>query len=267
MTRDDRVRGALPRRVALIGLAAGLMAALVVLLQPTRGGPGSQPAAIAAPLVPPQAPIAAEAGVFRTRLTGRATGADPARRRAAHPRTLATWRTLRAYQGAPPRVPHGLTADELRTTSCNTCHEHGGYSQRFGAYAPVTPHPEQAACLQCHATDAAVVGVALPGRRPDDSCRQCHAPAAPRASVRLPGWAPAAWPERLARDGLPAPIPHDLGMRGTCLACHMGPGAVAEIRTTHPERADCRQCHVAASPAPALAQSTATDVREAGGTP
>ena len=39
--------------------------------------------------------------------------------------------------------------------------------------------------------------------------------------------------------------PHDLFFRGNCLACHSGPSAVAEIRTAHPERADCRQCHVA----------------------
>jgi cytochrome c-type protein NapB len=44
--------------------------------------------------------------------------------------------------------------------------------------------------------------------------------------------------------GAPPPIPHSPDMRGNCVACHAGPGAVAEIRTPHPERANCRQCHV-----------------------
>jgi hypothetical protein len=33
-------------------------------------------------------------------------------------------------------------------------------------------------------------------------------------------------------------------MRENCAACHTGPAAREEIRTTHPERIRCRQCHV-----------------------
>ena len=43
-------------------------------------------------------------------------------------------------------------------------------------------------------------------------------------------------------------IPHDLQLRGNCLACHAGPAAVEEIRTAHPERTNCRQCHLTAPP-------------------
>jgi cytochrome c-type protein NapB len=62
-------------------------------------------------------------------------------------------------------------------------------------------------------------------------------------------WRPPAWPElgSSALNDSPPLIPHDLQMRGNCLACHAGPAAVAELRTTHPERANCRQCHVAAT--------------------
>jgi hypothetical protein len=191
-------------------------------------------------------PIAAEALVFSMRPDAAALGAQAHRRPDAHPRTLATYRALRAYPGAPPRVPHGLTPDEFRGTVCNTCHERGGYSPRFGAYVPLAPHPELTSCLQCHATDAALVGVALPDRRPDALCHQCH------SAVRLgPGdsridWQPAPWPRLTGRpgDGTPPEIPHDLQLRGNCLACHMGPAAVAEIRTSHPERSNCRQCHL-----------------------
>ena len=63
-------------------------------------------------------------------------------------------------------------------------------------------------------------------------------------------WRPMAWPQlaRTPPGSAPPPIPHDLQFRGNCLACHAGPAAVAEIRTTHPERADCRQCHVSPDP-------------------
>jgi cytochrome c-type protein NapB len=46
----------------------------------------------------------------------------------------------------------------------------------------------------------------------------------------------------------PPPIPHALQMRENCRACHAGPGAVAELRTTHPERVTCRQCHALGAP-------------------
>jgi nitrate reductase (cytochrome), electron transfer subunit len=191
-------------------------------------------------------PIAAEALVFRTRTGDLATDGPARRRPDAHPRTLATWRALRAYPGAPPPVPHGLTAEELRGTRCNTCHERGGYSARFGAYAPVTPHAEFLACLQCHATDAALAGTALPDTGPDALCRQCHAPAPTTVTAALE-WVALEWPRIRgpAPDGTPPEIPHDLQLRGNCLACHAGPGAVSEIRTAHPERANCRQCHTA----------------------
>jgi hypothetical protein len=42
----------------------------------------------------------------------------------------------------------------------------------------------------------------------------------------------------------PPTIPHKMLMRENCLACHSGPAAREEIRTSHPERERCRQCHV-----------------------
>jgi hypothetical protein len=47
-------------------------------------------------------------------------------------------------------------------------------------------------------------------------------------------------------DGAPPVMPHPLFMRETCIACHTGPGARPEIRTSHPERRRCAQCHVEA---------------------
>lgn len=198
---------------------------------------------------PPGQPIRAEAEVFRTHAGVTAIPPAGERARDAHPRTLARFRFLRAYPGAPPRIPHGFTADEFRTGACNTCHQRGGFSPRFDAYVPLTPHPEMPACLQCHVGRDEVTGVSLPNLDPSTVCRQCHAPGAARWAEALVDWRPMAWPSRAApgQDGVPS-ITHDLFFRGNCLACHSGPSAVAEIRTAHPERANCRQCHALPDP-------------------
>jgi cytochrome c-type protein NapB len=198
----------------------------------------------------PGQPIRAEAEVFRTSAAVTTIPPAGARERDAHPRSLARFRFLRAYPGAPPRIPHGFTADEFRTGACNTCHQRGGYSPRFNAYVPLTPHPEMPACLQCHVGRDEVTGVSLPSLDPSTVCRQCHAPGASRWAESLVDWRPMAWPSRTspAEDGGVPAINHDLFFRGNCLACHSGPSAVAEIRTTHPERADCRECHVLPDP-------------------
>lgn len=200
-------------------------------------------------LTPAAHPIPAEAEVYRTFAGVVAIPPGEPRERSAHPRTLARYRFLRAYPGAPPRIPHGFTADEFRTGACNTCHERGGYSPRFNAYVPVTPHPEMPACLQCHVGRDEVTGVSLPDLDPSTVCRQCHAPGASRWAEGSIDWNPQPWPQlTTAAEGVPS-IAHDLFFRGNCLACHSGPSAVEEIRTTHPDRAGCRQCHVAPDPA------------------
>jgi nitrate reductase (cytochrome), electron transfer subunit len=244
----------LAQRLVLITLLVAGMAALFALLNtalterstdPAPGTTALRPTAIELLAAAFTAAAPAEALVFRTRPGDHALDPHGPRRAEAHPRTLATFRALRAFAGAPPRVPHGLSADEFRGGLCNTCHERGGYSPRFAAYVPVTPHPELADCLQCHTSDAALVGTPLPDRRADALCRQCHRPERDAAGPVL-DWEPAPWPAVLRRppDGTPPPVPHDLQLRGNCLACHMGPSAVTEIRTAHPERADCLQCHL-----------------------
>jgi cytochrome c-type protein NapB len=234
----------------LVGSAATALAAAIVAIEraPARREPKPERLGVAVPAAPAQ-PIAAEAQVFRTRTSMMAIEPTARREREAHPRTLGTFRYLRAYPGAPPRIPHGLTPDEFRTGACNTCHERGGYSRRFAAYVPVTPHPEMGSCLQCHAGLDEVTGISRPSSDPNARCRQCHGPSGPpRADFNAAlDWRPTAWPRlppRRPGRHLPS-IPHDLQFRGNCVACHSGPAAVAEIRTAHPERTDCRQCHVA----------------------
>lgn len=234
-----------PARFALAG--AGLMFGVAVFLLLGRAEarePGAGPYALT-PLQPPPDPILGEYEVFRSSTALAALALDAPRLRAAHPRTLATYRRLRAYPGAPPSIPHGFTADEFRTGACRTCHERGGYSMRFGAYVPLTPHPEMGACLSCHVGDDGITGITLPSFDPNARCMQCH---------RKGGLVPVRqadvtvlWPAiaRRAADGPPPDIPHSVRWRTDCLTCHAGPAAVREIRTDHPLRANCRQCHLA----------------------
>jgi cytochrome c-type protein NapB len=232
----------------LIGCVVTTYAATVRALErrpvPRRDNP--RPVAT---LAPPGDAIAPEAEVFRTRQDMLAIEPEGPRERRAHPRTLKTFRYLRSYPGAPPRIPHGLTQEEFRTGACKTCHERGGYSSRFAAYVPVTPHPELGQCLQCHVGDGGITGISAASSDPDARCRQCHGPSGPPRADTDSGldWRTTAWPTLPPRlkQGSPPPIPHDLQLRGNCLTCHAGPAAVAEIRTSHPGWTDCRQCHVA----------------------
>ena len=215
---------------------------------PPRPLPRPEPPVVTI-LKSPNQPIAAEAEVFRTPPGVMAIYPEMRRHRAAHERTLETWRYLRAFPGAPPRIPHGLTPQEFRNDACKSCHERGGYSERFAAYVPLTPHPEMTMCLQCHVGDDRVTGIDAPSSDPNSRCRQCHTPAGPpRSDFNAPlNWSTSTWPQPTQRaiDGSPPTIPHDLDFRGNCLTCHAGPAAVAEIRTSHPEWIACQQCHVA----------------------
>ena len=137
-------------------------------------------------------------------------------------RTLSEYYSRRQYLGSPPYIPHKVDEADLAPIECLTCHARGGWTEELKRHTPLTPHPEQAAC------------------------RQCHIPKAEVESFVASNWMSIA-PPRLGRadlPGAPPPVPHDLQMRGNCVACHVGPGAVAVIRTEHPSRGNCRQCHV-----------------------
>jgi hypothetical protein len=248
-------RAPLLLRVVAIGGAVILMVVVTLVVAPqvreARDGPEFPPVG---PLIPPTTPIAAEARPYRLRPGGLAVAPDVERRAEAQPRTLQAHRSLRAYPGAPPRIPHGLTEQEFRYGLCNSCHARGGFAPRFAAYTPVTPHPELTGCLQCHAPDAMTVGMGIPALTQDVICGQCHVdPDDPPPSLVALDWVAQEWPQLGGRamEGGPLWIPHGLQLREDCLACHGGPSAIPAIRTTHPERVDCRSCHV---PAPGGAE-------------
>ena len=143
-------------------------------------------------------------------------------------RTLDEYYSLRQYPGSPPLIPHKVEEPDLARIECLTCHARGGWTEELQKNTPVTPHPEHEACRQCHIT------VTEAGLFVETD------------------WVSVA-PPRLGRTSLPGaplPIPHDIQMRGNCIACHVGPGTVATIRVEHPSRGNCRQCHVPVTNAP-----------------
>ncbi len=137
-------------------------------------------------------------------------------------RTLSEYYSRRQYIGSPPYIPHKVEGTQETTPECLTCHAKGGWTEELKRHTPITPHPEQTYCRQCHVRMTR-----------DDPFVPIH-------------WVSVS-PPRLGRSHLPGgppPIPHELQMRGNCIACHVGPGAVSTIRVEHPMRGNCRQCHV-----------------------
>lgn len=151
-----------------------------------------------------------------------ACGRTPPRSEA--PRSTGERAASRAYDGAPPTIPH-----DAALGACGTCHDADGTLIEGIGVAPASPHGPDAA-------DGAL-------RR----CRQCHAAQTSTTLLvasRFAGLPQGPWKGSRATPGAPPRIPHSLQLRGECLSCHAGPGARAELRTTHPERARCRQCHI-----------------------
>jgi cytochrome c-type protein NapB len=130
----------------------------------------------------------------------------------------------RAYDGAPPTIPHDPFGMD-----CSACHDERGMPVEGVGFAPASPHE----------------GTARAGGT--TRCRQCHVFSTDDGTFVDSEYEPFRQDLRAGGrlyDGAPPTIPHRILMRENCLACHDGPGAREEIRTTHPERARCRQCHV-----------------------
>lgn len=140
-------------------------------------------------------------------------------------KTAATLRAARrAYDGAPPVIPHARVGAE-----CTSCHDARGMDVEGLGFAPPSPHESTAGlssisrCTQCHVyrlTDELFASNSFVGF-PQDL----------RSGSRL-------------YEGAPPVMPHPVFMRENCQACHSGPAAREEIRTSHPERENCMQCHV-----------------------
>lgn len=149
--------------------------------------------------------------------------ADPAEIAAA----VARRASRRAYDGAPPVIPHAI--DSISAAACASCHEQDSNVVIGGTRPAEISHPWISNCTSCHV--------------PADGLRQHTAPLDTRLQVEnsflgktSPGSGPRAYGEA------PPTVPHPIWMRQNCMACH-GPGREHAIRTSHPERQNCLQCH------------------------
>lgn len=139
---------------------------------------------------------------------------------------LAQRETLRAFDSAPPRVPHPITQDS--SAACLACHGTGLVIK--DRIAAKISHPPYSNCTQCHVPNT---GPRIP--TPD-----------PILLAALAGnlFTPVAAPSRGTRASPSAPptIPHPTFMRSDCQSCH-GPAGLFGLRTPHPDRQSCVQCH------------------------
>lgn len=132
----------------------------------------------------------------------------------------------RAFDGAPPTIPHPV--DDNDTASCTACHAEG--REIAGRIAPRMSHKLFVNCTQCHSP------VSNPGIGPEMPMDLQF------VGLASAGRGPRAWP------GAPPLIPHRTQMREDCNSCH-GPLGLAGIRTPHPWRVNCMQCHAGSAEA------------------
>ena len=144
-----------------------------------------------------------------------------------HQRSLSDYYNNRAFPGAPPSIPHPIERDGvIGENDCLKCHDNGGFVQKYDAYAPVSPHPEMVNCRQCHVAQLS---------QGDFKENYFVKKGSPKVG------------DNNALLGSPPMIPHQIQMRENCLSCHAGSSAPKEILVSHPERINCRQCHVPTS--------------------
>lgn len=126
----------------------------------------------------------------------------------------------RAYDGAPPVIPHDVP--DLGRENCLACHTPGSVNNA-DRIAPPRSHPAWG------------------------DCRQCHVEQHDIKAFRRTAFLPLREPERGHRQysGAPPVTPHSVQNRADCAVCHIGEQAPPALRAAHGPRANCRQCHIA----------------------
>lgn len=134
----------------------------------------------------------------------------------------------RAYDGAPPTVPHPVTQDS--SAACLACHGQGlQVKDRFAS--KISHPPYGGSCTQCHVSSRGAFTAA------EEALFSVVAAENTFQGTEAPPNGPRAWP------GAPPVIPHRTLMRNDCMSCH-GPSGLFALRTPHPDRQSCTQCHV-----------------------
>ena len=135
----------------------------------------------------------------------------------------------RAYDGAPPIVPHPIAQDNA--ASCLQCHAEA--TLIGNVVAPAISHPNYTSCTQCHVSEKGLGSIWITPEFDLHTGNQFQGEHQPK-------------PVEKAYANSPATIPHTLHMRQNCMSCH-GELGTNPIRTSHPERQSCTQCHVPGS--------------------
>lgn len=138
---------------------------------------------------------------------------------------LARRAARRAFEGAPPIIPHEI--DQLAIPACLTCHERGAVIA--GLTAPAMSHRVMGSCVQCHAVAAEPRGAGTTAPVEPPVANDFVGARGPHGGARV-------WP------GAPPTIPHTTWMRDRCDSCHGVFGKLG-MKSTHPWRASCTQCH------------------------
>ncbi|MFO0797029.1 MAG: hypothetical protein U0804_06095 [Gemmataceae bacterium] len=228
--------------VAAVVIGLALFGFLTGIREPTR-----QPRPV---LPPPAAPAAAPAAVAYSELPTAALHpnagwdrslsqlkfdrpdvfAPVARTEAMRTAALADRAKNRAYDGAPPTIPHPVEA--LSAASCLACH---GEGLKVGdRVASRMSHAVMSNCTQCHVEQAPAGPLVGPRAGAETTFVGVY----------------RAGPGERASPGAPPTIPHHTWLRENCASCH---GLVTRpgTRTTHPWLTNCTQCH---APSAALDQ-------------
>lgn len=158
----------------------------------------------------------------------------------------------RAFEGAPPAIPHDV--EQQSAASCLVCHGEG--MQLSGRIATRISHSHYSSCTQCHVESKASVPWLASSLPAQDATGNI---AEPTLSVNEFTGLLRSGPGQRAMFGSPPTIPHTTHLRGDCLSCH-GLVARAGLRTTHPWLQNCIQCH---APSAELDQALFATQREA----
>lgn len=120
----------------------------------------------------------------------------------------------RAYDGAPPTIPHPVSTQSA--VGCLACH---GQGVKVG---------DRVASKMSHAMMT--------------NCTQCHLEQTPAPTDNGFAGTVRSGPGERANPGAPPTVPHHTWMRQDCTSCH---GLVARpgLRTSHPWLTNCTQCH------------------------
>ncbi|MGD9688247.1 MAG: hypothetical protein AB7K52_05265 [Phycisphaerales bacterium] len=222
----------------------GLLASACLAVAAVSGGPG-QPAPavqrvagqpIPESLRPPEPPRpgdrAAEGLAWRLNNPApyvipesRANPAAVADKFAARVRAMGQRAALRAFEGAPPTIPHPIA--DLNIQTCRACHALG--LTTGDKVARMVSHTYLTNCTQCHVEAAAEVhGADL------------------SAGNTFVGFRPGGYGGTRAWAGAPPVMPHATFMRTNCVSCH-GEHGYDGWRPDHLSRTNCVQCHAPAA--------------------